>query len=464
MMRKRMSHAMIGHEGKAGVPVIKVLSQKYMVKKFVREGTEMEIVISSRDREILRELAKKQLELANAEINQRRKKLWYKHNALQGEVPLVHLDAWGLYHELVDPKLKCEGEFARLVEREIYKNFINQDWFDDDRVTPDKFGWNYDTGFKAFDMDIKQEFVTGKKENEDSGLGMHFIPVLEDLEEEFDDLKPSTFWVDEETSQKKVQTIQEAFGDILPVYMKMDCLYAVPTQQIVHLMGMENMMLNLAQCPDKYKEMMDRLADDFVAYYRMLEEKRMILPTAEYEWVGQATFAYTDELPNSREVDGRPLTTKDVWGFMDSQETLCISPKMFEELIFPCYEKIGKQFGILSYGCCEPVDRVWESCVSKFDNLRKVSISPWADEDYMGEVLRGSRVIYHRKPSPNYLGVGDVLDEEAVRKHIRKSLVAARGCKMEITQRDVYTLNHDPGKGRRFVELIREEIENNWKA
>lgn len=424
----------------------------------------MEILINNEDRMILRELAKKQLELANEPINQERKKIWYKHNALQWDIPLVHLDAWSLYHEIVDPKLKCEGEFARLVERELYKNFINQDWFDDDRVTPDRFGWNYDTGFKAFDLDTKQEFVTGKQENEDSGLGMHFVPVMEDLEEEFDSLKPSTFWVDKETSRKKVDTIAEAFGDILPVYMKMDCLYAVPTQMIVHLMGMENMMLNLAQCPDEYKAMMDRLGDDFVAYFRMLEKEKMILPTAEYEWIGQATFGYIHELPNTKEVDGRPLTTKDVWGFMDSQETLCISPEMFEELIFPCYEKIGNEFGLLSYGCCEPVDRVWESCISKFKNLRKVSISPWADEDYMGECLRGSNVIYHRKPSATFLGVSGPLDEEAFREHIRKSLIAARGCKMEITQRDVYTLDHNPDKGRRFVEIIRQEIENNWKA
>ena len=82
----------------------------------------------------------------------------------------------------------------------------------------------------------------------------------------------------------------------------------------------------------------------------------------------------------------------------------------------------------------------------------------------MGERLRGSRVIYHRKPSPNFLGVGETLDEEAFRKHIRRSLEAARGCKMEITQRDVYTLNHNPEKGRRFVQIIREEIEDHWKG
>lgn len=81
----------------------------------------------------------------------------------------------------------------------------------------------------------------------------------------------------------------------------------------------------------------------------------------------------------------------------------------------------------------------------------------------MGERLKGSSVIYHRKPSPNFLGVDPVLDEEAFRQHIRKSLKAARGCKMEITQRDVYTIHHNIPKARRYVEIIREEIETHWK-
>lgn len=81
----------------------------------------------------------------------------------------------------------------------------------------------------------------------------------------------------------------------------------------------------------------------------------------------------------------------------------------------------------------------------------------------MGERLRGSRVIYHRKPSPNYLGVGTTLDEDALRDHIRYSLECARGCKMELTQRDVYTINHDVGKAKRYVEIVREEIETHWK-
>ena len=242
----------------------------------------------------------------------------------------------------------------------------------------------------------------------------------------------------------------------------MDCLYSVPTQMVVHFMSMENMMFNMYDYPDLFKEMMGRIADDTLAYYRMLEEKRLILPTTGFEGVGQGSWSFTDELPGEEEWKKRPFTTKDVWGFMDSQETVGISPEMYEEFIFPCYKKISEQFGLLSYGCCEPANPIWDRCISKLTNLRKVSISPWCDEEFMGERLRGSKVIYHRKPSPNFLGVGTTLDEEAFREHIRKSLKAARGCEMEITQRDVYTINHDIPKAKRYVEIIREEIEDHW--
>lgn len=424
----------------------------------------MEIGISSQDKIILRELAKKQLEYAKMEINQKRKAAWYRHNALQGEVPMVHLDAWTLLHELIEPKLKCEGAFARQVENQLYTNFMNQEMFDDDRVTPDSFGWSYDTGFKAFDIDVECEYAPGSEAEMDAGTGRHFVPKLFDLEEDFHKIKPSTFYVDLESSQKKIASITDAIGDILPVYMKNDCINCVPTQMLVHIMSMEDMMINMYDYPELFLKMMNQMADDYLAYLRLLEEKQMIFPTTEFEGVGQATFAFNDELPKTKEVDGRPLKVSDIWGFMDSQETVCISPKMFEELVFPCYEKIGSQFGLLSYGCCEPVDKVWDNCVSKFKNLRKVSISPWADEEFMGERLRGSKVIYHRKPDATFLGVGVQMDEEALRAHIRKTLHAARGCKLEITQRDVYTINKNPEKGRRYIQILREEIENNWKG
>lgn len=424
----------------------------------------MKYEISAEDRKILRETAKKQMDFACQERNKILKEKWYLHNALRGEIPMVVLESWGFNDEVITPRLKCTGEFARKTEFELYQNFVNQELFDDDRVTPDRFEMGYHTEFKLYDLDMHKEFATGREEEDTSGVSMRFLPVIEDLEDDFHKIKPSRFSVDIEGTEQEFQLLTDTFGDILPVKMKMDCLYSVPTQLIIHLMGMENMMLNLAQYPDLFKKLMDQAADDTLAYYDMLEENHLILPTTEYESVGQGTFAFNHELPDTPTVDGRYLTRRDVWGYMDSQETLSISPKMFEEIIFPCYEKIGSQFGLLSYGCCEPVDRVWDNCISKFKNLRKVSISPWCNEEFMGERLRGSSIIYHRKPAATFLGVsGRDLDEEAFRKYIRRSLTAARGCKMEITQRDIYTIDNNVQKARRYIQIIREEIENNWK-
>lgn len=294
-------------------------------------------------------------------------------------------------------------------------------------------------------------------------MGHHFVSVVEELEEDYDKLKKSTFGVNLESTETKRQQIEEAIGNILPVRMSMDCLYSVPTQMLVHFMSMENMMFNMYDYPELFKEMMDRIVDDTLSYYRFLEEKKLILPTVSYEDVGQGTWAFTNKLPGYDEIRKRDFTTKDVWGFMDSQETVGISPQMFEKFIFPCYKKISEQYGILSYGCCEPVHPIWDSCISKLKNLRKVSISPWCDEAFMGERLRGSNVIYQRKPSPNFWGVGANLDEDALRKHIDATLEAAQGCKLEITQRDVYTINHDLSKAHRYVEILREEIDKKWK-
>ena len=418
--------------------------------------------ISASDREILREVAKRQLEFANMEENKQKIKNWYLHNALKGEKPMIHLELWTFAQEILPQRLRCQGEYARQIETALYGNFINQELFGDDKVTPDFYPMGYDTWFTLFDIPVHVAHTTDKDGNQ--SLGHQFQSVLEDLEEDYHKLKETKFGVDTELTMRKKQVIEEAIGDILPVKLQMDCLYSVPTQMLVHIMSMENMMFAMYDYPELFKEMMDRIANDTLAYYKMLEEKRLILPTTSFESVGQGTWSFTEELPGWEEWEKRPFTTKDVWGFMDSQETVGISPQMYEEFIFPCYKKISETYGMLSYGCCEPVDPIWDNCLSKLSNLRKVSISPWCKEEFMGERLKGTKVIYHRKPSPNLIGVDKVLDEDAVRKHIRKSLEAARGCKMEITQRDVYTIHNDVSKAKRYIELIREEIENHWKG
>ncbi len=420
----------------------------------------MDYRVDERDRGILRELAKKQLFYANQECNRKRIREWYLHNELQGERPMIHLEMGTFEQEILPGRMRCTGEFARRLEQTLYGNFLNQELFDDDRVTPDFFAMGYDSYFTLFGIRIQVEGVQDAQGNK--SVGHHFLSQVEDLEEDYGKLGKSEFGVDTEGTMKRKAAVEEVIGDILPVRLTGNCLYSVPTQMVVHFMSMENMMFAMYDYPELFKEMMDRIAEDTLAYYRLLEEKGALLPTTGGGFLGQGSWCYNHTLPDGKAPG--TYTTKDLWGFMDSQETVGISPEMYKEFIFPCYRKIAESFGLLSYGCCEPVDPIWESCLSKLTNLRKVSISPWCNEEIMGERLRGSRTIYHRKPSPNYLGTGTTLDEEAFRAHIRRSLLAARGCRMEITQRDVYTINRDIPKAKRYVDIIKEEIENCWQG
>lgn len=412
--------------------------------------------MNTKDRERLRYLAAHQLEIANSPKNLERVELWKRHNMYKGERPPIHIEVNTFAHEAITPLLQCEDETARNIEYKLISNFINLEQFDDDKVVPPYFQQTYDIYFTLFGHHIKQ---TTMKKADGTEMGHHFEHIIDDLYDDFDKIKsPSVYGVNKESTMQKFELYNDIFGDILPVRLISDGLYSTPTQHVVHMMGMENMLYSMYDYPDEFKEMMNRIADDYIAYFKKLESENVLLQNKSFEWVCQGSMAFYDE-PDK---EGQIKTT-DLWGFMDSQETVGISPQMFREFIFPCYKKIASVFGRLNYGCCEPVNTFWED-IKTLPNLKKVSISPWCDEDFMAEQLRGSGIIYHRKPSPNYLGVGAKLDEDAFRNHIEKTVKTAKGCKLEICQRDVYTVNKDMDKVRRYVQIIRETIDKYWEG
>lgn len=407
-----------------------------------------------KDKERLRALAAKQLELANSEKNLNRVELWKRHNMCKGERPVIHIEVDTFAHEAITPNLQCEDSFARELEYRLIHNMINLETFDDDRVVPPYFQTEYHSWFTLFGHHIKQNVI---KKEDGTEMGHTFDHIISDLGGDFDKItSPSQYGVNKDSTREYVEAVNDIFGDILPVKLVSNCLYSVPTQRVVHMMGMENMLYSMYDYPDEFKEMMDRIATDYISYFKFLEKEGVLLQNHAFESVGQGTMAFYDE-----EIKSGNIKTTDLWGFMDSQETVGISPDMFREFIFPYYKKVAQIFGRLSYGCCEPIDTFWDD-IKTLPNLKKVSISPWCNEEMMAENLKNSGIIYHRKPSPNFLGVGEKLDEAAFRAHIEKTLKTARGCNVEITQRDVYTVNRDINKVKRYVEIIRESIENCW--
>lgn len=407
--------------------------------------------ISQKDREILRKLARYQLELAHSPRNKQTYADWLANGSSKTQVtrPLIRIEINTFEHQIMPAFQKCEGEEARRIEQQMLRPIINFTQFEDDTLVPDYFGVEDAYQFTPFGLPVKIQ--------QSGGLGHHFIPYLHDLEEDDHLLGPSTFAVCEDQAQASVALAQDIFGDILPVKRISNAAYCTPMQDIVHIMNMDDMYMAMIDDEERFTAMLDRLTDDYIAFFKAQEASGTLHTAARMQHLCQGTYCFTSELPDDQ--PGAKL--KDMWLFMDSQETAGVSPDMYKELVFPYYKKVMDHFGLVSYGCCEASHPIWDNCLSSLEKLRKVSISPWCDEEFMGERLRGTGVTFLRKPPATLLGMDTPeLDEEATLACFRKTARAAKDCKIEIIQRDVYMVGSSVKKVHRFAELARQGLES----
>ena len=410
------------------------------------------------EREYLRELAVKQMEYANLPVMAEREDLWRQHNALNGARPIVAFDINSFIGDLLPP-LRCESETARAIERSLLAQIVNHERIGDDKVVPGFFTVTRKIDLLEFGLNYNVKRVPDR---DGRSLGYHIEETINDLEEDFAKLKPSIMNLDAAYTSEMTDIVQYAIGDIIPVVVKNQSLnWSLGlSAKIVNLMGMENMMLCFYDCPDKLRELYEFITNETIRYVKWQESEGLLTLNNHNDYAGAGSWGFTDELPKS--ADGI-VRTNDLWGNINSQETLSISPEMYHEFCFPYYSRIAELFGLVYYGCCEPVHPIWENSVSKYPNLRKVSVSAWCNEEYMGEVLRNCSVIYSRKPSPNYIGVGNAFDEDGFSAHIEKTLKAARGCKLELLFRDIQTLNGDICKPGRAMKIVGNLIDKLWQ-
>ncbi|MGN0999800.1 MAG: hypothetical protein ACI4PO_09630 [Faecousia sp.] len=404
--------------------------------------------ISQQEIAYLRELAKKQLEYANLPVMRERERLWYLHNALQGERTMVVMEEITFLDDIVE--LKCEHTLAREIEYHLLQNIIVAEDIDDDKVIPDFY--NLEINFDYDRYGIKLNRVKAEE-----GLGFHVEPALEDLEEDLCKLKPTEFSFDWAAFQEKKAFIEEVIGDILPVKVTnaYNCWEFALTAHVVELMGTENMFIAMMDTPDEFHQLMNFITDDCIRLLRWEEENGYLFLNNRNDYMGSGSFCFNKELPGP-DFDGK-VRSIHTWGHTNSQESVGISPAMYREFVLPYIRKISKEFGLMYYGCCEPVSDFWENGVETIPNLRKVSISAWCNEDYMAQALKGRPIIYSRKPSPNFLGVQKEFDEEAFRAYIRKTAQLTRDLPAEIIFRDIYKLHGNKEKLKRAVQIVREE-------
>ena len=79
------------------------------------------------------------------------------------------------------------------------------------------------------------------------------------------DLQNLKIKVDE--TNEYFKAAEDAFGDILPVKHVGKSLTCWLTQDLVHIMGMQNMCYALYDYPDEFVQVLNQLADDYLKFF-----------------------------------------------------------------------------------------------------------------------------------------------------------------------------------------------------
>ena len=403
------------------------------------------------DQRTLRSLAQRWMELACLPVMAERKRLWTALKDRRAERPMLLFEVWTLEDYVAQSELACQDSWLREVELSMRRAIRQVEEIGDDRVLEPQLRLGWVIHKSDYGVPIREEHAIDERGGD---VAYHFINPIQSVED-ISSLRPRTFQVDRAVSQRRLALLQEAFGDVLPVVLHGEAsILAALTSDLFRLLGNDRLLAWTYDHPETLHAIMAYLRDDRMAYYNWLEQEGLLGLNNTSELVGSGSPGFTTTLPAAGYRGQARL--QDEWIWMESQETTIISPRMFQRLFLPYMAEISRLFGLVYYGCCEPVHDRWEPIFQAIPNIRAVSISPWCDQPIIAGKL-GKQVVFSRKPRPWPIS-GPNPDWAALRQDMDETLAAARDCNLEIIYRDVYRIHGDRPRLRRWVELARSRI------
>lgn len=422
-------------------------------------------MVSGQDRGVIRDLATQWMAWAANPIMQERKEAWRAVHDLRARRPVILVETDWIEGYVREDELRCEDPFLRSVELNMRIKLRQAEELDDDIV----FEPYYRLGWKLLLSDYGVPVAIHSAPGPQKSMAYSFsFPIA--TPNDVDLLTPRTFDVDRQESLWRKRLLEDIVGAVLPVRLgnidpfvyEFDCgpygdlgftgnFFFGLTWQVYRFIGNQGLLYWVYDAPDAIHRLMQYMLDDRLAFFDFLEREELIAPNTDSQMAGPRMYGYVSDLPDP---DTRnAVTLKNLWGWAESQEAANISPEMYNEFVLPYLAKLSERFGLVYYGCCERVDDRLPGIIEAIPNLRSVSISGWTNFWRAAELL-GNRYVYSRKPTPAHIS-GPQPHWDLLEKDMRDTYAAARDCNLEILYRDIYTIDGDRSRLRRWVDMTK---------
>lgn len=418
---------------------------------FENHETQSDAPLDARPEEIaiLRTLASRYAEIAADPVNEKRRRMWSRLNDLRPERPLLWMNevCWNEMNVGDELTLRTENVVCRRVETELRRTIYQWTHMQGDMVVDGTFHSPFILRNSGFGIQVEADVLETEQDREIASRRFHNqLARDEDVEK----IRDPVVTVDAKRTEGFHQLYTRIFEGILPVRRR-GCtgFWYAPWDEIVFWMGAGNVLEALLLRPEFMHRLIARVCQAFLRGLDQFEQLGLISRNDTNVRIGSGAYGYTTELRGGQ----GPARTPELWGSSTAQIFGSVSPEQHEEFGIAYERGWLKRFGLAYYGCCEPLHNKIER-LSTIPNLRKISISPWADVTAAAEQMCG-RYVMSLKPSPSCLA-GPAFDPDAVRSELRTKLAAARGCNVEIVLKDISTVRHEPQRLWRWVEVATE--------
>ena len=405
---------------------------------------------------LLREYAKKYAQLALSESNLKRPDQYRKLNSLEMVKPpiLVFEVPWGELEDQIELKLECETDLYRGIERAIKRTLYQFKNFEGDYAIHPYYKVKIRTKSTGIGLNVEEVKINSTTGTDISAHEYH--DVLPD-EDSLENITMPTMETDNEATQRALEAAHEVFDGIMDVGLGGYQLYFNMWDELPRYHGVEKCLIDIYDRPEFMHKMMKRFTDYHEEIIN-LYEKLNILETDAYYL--HCTPACTYELP-VKDMTKEKVSAKDVWGRGMAQIFAVVSPDMHKEFDIGYMKRLFDRCGLTYYGCCEPLDKKID-ILREFTNLRRISITPWADADVAADAM-GDRYVLSAKSNPAYVSQ-PVFDPQPVIEETKKILLACRrnNTPCEFVLKDISTVCKNVTHLSDWVKTVTQTIDRYW--
>lgn len=409
--------------------------------------------ISEKDKQTLRQLAEHYSEIAHLDIQQERIERYYKTNAMEDVRPVVLIDEvpWG---EIRDEALTnvCAPEL-RWLEGTMRRALYQWEHFQVDLVVSPVFRvFKQTRQIKDIGIQVQDRQIQG---GTGASISAHAYTDQLKTEDDLAKLQESEIVYDKESSEQALAMANEVFDGLMDVELVAGggLEYSI-WDRIAMFRGVDALLMDLAMRPDFMHKTARRFMEIAQADFRQREELGLL---SSDNLLLHCTAACTRDLP-ADDFDGR-VRPKDVWGRAAAQIFGSVSPDMHDEFDLVYNEELFKDCGLLYYGCCEPMDGKIDILRKRFKNLRKVSITPWADPMRAAENI-GSDYVLAAKPNPAFVAMSK-FNPKPVEAEITGYCEACKehGTTLEFVLKDISTIGNNPQNLTQWAAVVKAVLD-----